>query len=111
MDIEQFGIGFEEELLENVTPNLSNSKIHIRIQQINGKKSITSATGIPSNQDFEKMLRTLKKSLSCNGCIKTDTETGGNVIQLQGDKRVSIRDYLIDKGICLKEDIIIHGSS
>ena len=28
----------EEELLENVTPNLSNSKIHIRIQQRNGRK-------------------------------------------------------------------------
>ena len=108
MDIEKFGIGFDEEFLDNGS-SMNNVKVHIRIQQRNGKKSITSASGLPDSVDMKKILRILKKSLSCNGCINDDDETLGKVIQLQGDHRGNLRDFLIDQNICTKEDIIIHG--
>lgn len=84
------------------------SKIHIRIQQRNGKKSITSISGLPDDLDLKKILKTFKKTLNCNGAILNDEELG-KIIQLQGDHRVFIRKFLLDEEIAIEENIIIHG--
>ena len=90
--------------------NIKNfgSKIHIRIQQRNGEKSICSVQGLSCDLDFKNLLKTWKKTMNCNGTILED-ENFGKIIQIQGDKRKDIKTYLLENNISSEEDIIIHG--
>lgn len=63
--------------------------VHIRIQQRNGKKSLTTVQGLPKELSYEKILKTLKKDFCCNGNVVQDKELG-KVIQLQGDQRKNV---------------------
>jgi len=83
-------------------------KIHIRIQQRNGRKSICTISGLAPDLDLKKILRALKKTLKCNGAILEDEELG-KILQLQGDHRTMIHDFLVDQEICLSADIVTHG--
>ena len=103
-----FGFNTENELFDEEMKFTNNPKIHIRIQQRNGKKSITTVSGLPSTLNFKNTLKIFKKSLNCNGCVATDEE-GGQVIQVQGDQRFNIKSYILENNISLQEDIIVHG--
>jgi translation initiation factor 1 len=70
--------------------------IHIRIQQRNGRKTLTTIEGIPSKFDLKKILKVIKKQFACNGTIVND-EKAGDVIQLQGDQRNAVKEFLVDK--------------
>ncbi|KAI9738174.1 MAG: Eukaryotic translation initiation factor eIF-1 [Cirrosporium novae-zelandiae] len=70
--------------------------IHIRIQQRNGRKSLTTVQGLSSKLDQKKILKVLKKKFACNGTIVQDSEMG-DVIQLQGDQRIDVLEWLTDK--------------
>jgi translation initiation factor 1 len=88
-----------------------NSKIediHIRIQQRNGKKSITTIQGIDDKYDLKKIMNVLKKEFACNGCIIND-DNFGEIIQLQGDQRSNVSEFLSEVGICKANNIKIHG--
>ena len=53
----------------------------------------------------------IKKQFACNGTIVVDTEMG-EVIQLQGDQRRDVKDFLCDKddGLALDAKTIkVHG--
>lgn len=80
-------------------------RINIRVQQRNGKKSITSIEGLPFDLDLKKLLRHLRKHLATNGTVIIYER----IIQLQGDKREETARFLIDHNICSKDDIWIHG--
>lgn len=69
--------------------------IHIRIQQRNGRKTLTTVEGIPAKFDLKKVLKVIKKQFACNGTIVQD-EKAGDIIQLQGDQRNAVKDFLID---------------
>ncbi|OLY78899.1 Protein translation factor sui1 [Smittium mucronatum] len=86
----------------------SQGYIHIRIQQRNGRKTITSLQGLPEEFDQKRLLKAFKKVFACNGTI-VDDEDLGQVIQLQGDQRTNIRDFLVDEKIYKKEMIKVHG--
>ncbi len=79
-------------------------KVHIMLQQRNGRKCLTIIEDLPSDLDLKKILKYLKKQLSTNGSIKEE-----EIIILQGDKRHDVRKFLIDNGICEEENIVIHG--
>lgn len=83
--------------------------VHIRVQQRNGKKCVTSIHGIADDLDLKKILKYLKKVYSTNGNVVNDPQHG-DVIQLQGDQRKNVYDSLIDWKIANKEDIRVHGS-
>jgi translation initiation factor 1 len=83
--------------------------VHIRVQQRNGKKCLTSIHGIADDLDLKKILKYLKKVYSTNGSVVNDPQHG-DVIQLQGDQRRNVYDSLIDWKIANKEDIRVHGS-
>merc|ERR1712230_257508 len=83
------------------------SYVHIRIQQRNGRKTITTLQGTPTEYDIKKLLKAFKKEFACNGSIVDDDEMG-QVIQLQGDQRTKIYQLLTEEGI-KKETIKIHG--
>ncbi|KAK9238296.1 translation initiation factor SUI1 [Lipomyces kononenkoae] len=82
--------------------------IHIRIQQRNGRKTLTTVQGLPVEYDQKRILRALKKDFACNGNIVKDEELG-EVIQLQGDQRVKVMEFLSTQLNILKKNIKIHG--
>jgi hypothetical protein len=55
----------------------------IRIQQRNGRKSLTTVQGLSEDLDFKKILRYFKKAYSTNGTIIEDQEMGSVIRTLQ----------------------------
>ncbi|ESW14280.1 hypothetical protein PHAVU_008G267800 [Phaseolus vulgaris] len=82
--------------------------VHIRIQQRNGKKSLTTVQGLRKEFSYEKILKDLKKEFCCNGNVVHDKELG-KIIQLQGDQRKNVSHFLIQAGLVRKDQIKIHG--
>ncbi|KZT58980.1 eukaryotic translation initiation factor 1 [Calocera cornea HHB12733] len=92
----------------NETDNSGNEQyIHIRIQQRNGRKTLTTLSGLPKQYDPKKLLKAFKKEFACNGTVVADEEAG-EVIQLQGDQRLKIATFLTTEGID-KNIIKLHG--
>ncbi|KAL5511156.1 SUI1 [Sanghuangporus sanghuang] len=81
--------------------------IHIRIQQRNGRKTLTTLQGLGKEYDLKKILKAFKKEFACNGNIVDDAELG-QVIQLQGDQRQKIQNFLVEAGVD-KKTINVHG--
>ncbi len=90
---------------------VTKNKYHIRVQQRNGKKCITTLDGLEEDLDLKRICKAMREAFSCNGNIKMkDEETG--VIQLQGDQRENIKQWLLDMEIILKNEvdrIVVHG--
>ncbi|KAK7305116.1 hypothetical protein VNO77_43016 [Canavalia gladiata] len=82
--------------------------VHIRIQQRNGKKSLTTVQGLKKQFSYEKILKDLKKDFCCNGNVVQDKELG-QIIQLQGDQRKKVSHFLVQAGLVSKDQIKIHG--
>jgi len=82
--------------------------VHVRVQQRNGRKTLTTVQGLPQEYDLKKILKVLKKDFACNGNIVKDEELGA-VIQLQGDQRVKVSEFLISQLQLPKKNIKIHG--
>ncbi|PPQ81239.1 hypothetical protein CVT25_015763 [Psilocybe cyanescens] len=76
--------------------------IHIRIQQRNGRKTLTTLQGLPKRA-FASPL----PEFACNGTL-VDDEKMGQVIQLQGDQRAKISAFLVENGL-EKSTIKVHG--
>ncbi|XP_062865292.1 eukaryotic translation initiation factor 1 isoform X1 [Trichomycterus rosablanca] len=69
--------------------------IHIRIQQRNGRKTLTTVQGIADDYDKKKLVKAFKKKFACNGTVVEHPEYG-EVIQLQGDQRKNICQFLTE---------------
>ncbi|KAA8526489.1 hypothetical protein F0562_008308 [Nyssa sinensis] len=82
--------------------------VHVRVQQRNGRKSLTTVQGLKKEFSYNKILKDLKKEFCCNGTVVQDPELG-QVIQLQGDQRKNVSTFLVQAGIVKKEQIKIHG--
>eukprot|EP00811_Abedinium_folium_P018352 NODE_27280_length_519_cov_1.487245.p2 GENE.NODE_27280_length_519_cov_1.487245~~NODE_27280_length_519_cov_1.487245.p2 ORF type:complete len:88 (-),score=21.86 NODE_27280_length_519_cov_1.487245:256-486(-) len=60
--------------------------------------------------DFDKILRSLKKTYQTNGVVIKDPEHG-TIIQLQGDIRKEVATFLIDAtALITRDQVLIHGS-
>ncbi|ELA46207.1 translation initiation factor SUI1 [Vavraia culicis subsp. floridensis] len=85
-----------------LTPMDNEKQIHVRIQQIYGKKKVTTITGI-EDEMITDILKELRRKLSCGGNLSKDKK----VVQLQGDYSFSIGDVL---GRMLGDvKIVVHG--
>ncbi|KAH0871254.1 hypothetical protein HID58_078276 [Brassica napus] len=82
--------------------------VHIRVQQRNGRKSLTTVQGLKKEYSYSKILKDLKKEFCCNGTVVQDSELG-QVIQLQGDQRKNVSTFLVQAGLVKKDNIKIHG--
>ncbi|ESZ97385.1 hypothetical protein SBOR_2213 [Sclerotinia borealis F-4128] len=92
--------------------------IHIRIQQTRGPTKITkegkyrphvitTLEGLPERLDKKRIVQFLQKRLGCAGTIVSDVHWG-EVIQLQGDEREKVAEFLIaDDGCQLSKDLIM----
>ena len=69
---------------------------HTHASERNGRKTLTTVQGLPKKFDQKKILKVIKKKFACNGTIVTDAEMG-EVVQLQGDQRKDVQDFLTDK--------------
>ena len=80
-------------------------EIHIKSQQRNGRKCWTFVEGIDQleNQNLNEIATNLKKKFNCGASIKN------NVIQLNGDHKTELKEYLIKQGIANDDQIKIHG--
>uniref|UniRef100_A0A665XFC5 Eukaryotic translation initiation factor 1 n=1 Tax=Echeneis naucrates TaxID=173247 RepID=A0A665XFC5_ECHNA len=78
--------------------------IHIRIQQRNGRKTLTTVQGISADYDKKKLIG-LTYTLVC---MLTHPEYG-EVIQLQGDQRKNICQFLIEIDLAKEEQLKVHG--
>jgi len=87
---------------------LGQGLIHIRIQQRNGRKTLTTVQGIIDKFDKKKLVRAFKKEFACNGTVIEHPEYG-EVIQLQGDQRSNVCLFLTKIGIAKEEQLKIHG--
>ena len=81
--------------------NIGSGLIHIRIQQRNGRKTLTTVQGLSDEIDKKKLVRAFKKDFACNGTVVDHAEYG-EVIQLQGDQRTHVCAFL--KKIGIKDD-------
>lgn len=57
---------------------------------------------------MKSLLKSLKKNLCCNGCI-LDHKEYGTVLQIQGDKRADIFNFLKEKYKINENNIEKHG--
>jgi translation initiation factor 1 len=96
-----------DHLAETADVGSTSDYIHIRIQQRNGRKTLTTLQGLPKQYDQKKLLKAFKKEFACNGTL-VDDEKMGQVIQLQGDQRAKISTFLVDNGM-EKSTIKVHG--
>jgi len=80
--------------------------VHVRVKQSRGRKMITTIENLQKNLDVEKILTSMRKRFCCNGTIFKDEDI---IIQLQGDQRKLVFDFLKDEGICDSRQIKIHG--
>tara|TARA_Y200000002_G_C22261336_1_gene488048 strand:+ start:231 stop:569 length:339 start_codon:yes stop_codon:yes gene_type:complete len=87
---------------------ITHNKVHLRMQQRNGKKCITIIQGLESDLDLKKILKYFKKTFQCNGSI-TDDKEYGEIIQLSGNQKENVRKFLIDEEIISDDQIVIHG--
>jgi translation initiation factor 1 len=84
------------------------SKVTISVQKRNGKKCITTITGMATDLDLKKIVSYIKKTYNCNGAIIKD-EKYGEIISLSGDQKENFFNFLVNEEINKKEDIIIKG--
>merc|ERR1712142_876242 len=82
--------------------------VHIRIQQRNGRKTLTTVQGLSADYDLKKIVRACKKEFACNGTVVEHSEYG-EVLQLQGDQRENICQFLTKVGLVKAEQIKVHG--
>ena len=50
--------------------------VHVRIQQRNGRKRLTTVQGLKKEFSYSKILKDLKKEFCCNGTVVQDPELG-----------------------------------
>lgn len=92
--------------------SVAKNKYHIRVQQRNGRKCITTLDGLEEDLDLKRICKAMREAFSCNGNVvmKEEEETG--VIQLQGDQRDNVKQWLLEQEVILKnevERIVVHG--
>ena len=86
----------------------AKEKIHIRVQQRNGRKCITTIQGLADDLDIKRITRAIKKTYQCNGSVNVD-EDHGEIAQFSGDQRSNCSKFLVEQEICHMDQIVIHG--
>ena len=69
---------------------------------------MTTLQGLPKEINSKRLLKEVKKQFACNGTV-VDDEEHGEIIQLQGDQRLKMGEFLVNEGIAKKSAIKIHG--
>uniref|UniRef100_A0A8C6FCJ1 SUI1 domain-containing protein n=1 Tax=Monodon monoceros TaxID=40151 RepID=A0A8C6FCJ1_MONMO len=87
---------------DDLLPAAAEDHGHLRIQQRNGRKTLTTVQGIADDYDKKKLVTAFQKKFACDGTV-TERPEYGEVIQLQGDQRKNICQFLVETGLA-KDD-------
>ena len=83
------------------------TKQDLRITQYRNRSYLTTVEGIGDEFDHKKILKALQKLVKASGTVKKNKDE--LIIQLQGDCRDAIKDFLIYEGIGTQETVKKHG--
>ena len=90
----------------------NQGKIHLRIQQRNRRSCLTTVQGLDHELDLKRICKAMRRSFACNGTVLQHA-TYGEVVQLQGDQRKTVRAWLVEADILTeaeaKERVRLHG--
>ena len=90
--------------IDILNPNEFFERVDIRIQNRNRKKCIVTIDGLSPDLDLNKISRVLGKNLNTRASVIND-----NIIQLQGDHRYKVKEFLVKMKVVDENQIIIHG--
>ncbi|NWU12548.1 EIF1 factor, partial [Cephalopterus ornatus] len=93
---------------DDLLPAGTEDYIHIRIQQRNGRKTLTTVQGIADDYEGGGFFVSLPQKFACNGTVIEHPEYG-EVIQLQGDQRKNICQFLVEIGLAKDDQLKVHG--
>ncbi|XP_054575906.1 eukaryotic translation initiation factor 1-like [Eptesicus fuscus] len=93
---------------DDLLPTGTEDYIHIRIQQRNSRKTLTTVQGIADVYDKKKLLKAFKKKFACNGSVIEHPECG-EVIQPQGDQCKNICQFLVQIGLSKDDQLKVRG--
>ncbi|XP_036783114.1 eukaryotic translation initiation factor 1-like [Manis pentadactyla] len=82
---------------DELLPADTKDYIHIRTQQRNGRKILTTVQGIADDYNKNKLVKAFKKKCACNGTV-TEHPEYEEVSQLQGDQHRNIHPFLVETG-------------
>ncbi|XP_033615542.1 eukaryotic translation initiation factor 1-like [Fukomys damarensis] len=92
---------------DDLLPAGTEDYIYIRIQQRNGRKTLTTVQGVADDYN-KKLVKAFKKNFACNGTVIEHPEHG-EIIQLQGDQRKNICQFLVETGLAKDDQLKVHG--
>ena len=81
---------------------------HQLIHKSDCRKTLTTVQGIADDYDKKKLVKAFKKKFACNGTVIEHPEYG-EVIQLQGDQRKNICQFLVEIGLAKDDQLKVHG--
>jgi translation initiation factor 1 len=87
---------------------LDTNVVTIKIQQRAGRKAITTLQGLYEGLDFERLSKEFRKRWGCSSIIVQDKE-GATVIQLQGDQRVHLKEFLLAEQLVWPAQLRVYG--
>ena len=82
--------------------------MHVRIEQRNERKTLTTVQGLSAKYDLKKVVRAYKKEFACKGKVVERPEYG-KVLQLLGDQRLKISDWLTKHSLVEADQLKVHG--
>ena len=100
--------GFDFDQDKNNQELFPQKEITISVNQRNGKKCKTNIYGWGEEYDLPKICSHFKKTYKCSGAV-VENKDYGSVIELTGDNKKNVYEFLINEGICCKENIITKG--
>lgn len=112
----------ENNKLDNIVENINDinevdlfdkTAFHISVIKRSTKKRLTFVEGLDkvlSKDDLKKTIKKWGKKLCCTvSKVNNNKSNNKDAIQLQGDHREFIKDYLIKNKLATKNDIEVHG--
>lgn len=87
-----------------------NYYIDISIRQRTQRKCYTLVHYVPEDIDLKLVLKEWKARFNCAGAVKKEKDTKEEFIELFGDHREEVKEFLIYEGIIAgKDNVVVHG--
>nr|XP_045009430.1 eukaryotic translation initiation factor 1-like [Jaculus jaculus] len=93
---------------DDLLPAGTEDNIHLKIQQRDGRKTLSTVQGIANDYDKKKLVKAFKKKFACNNIVIEHPEYG-EVTQLQGDQHKNTCQSLIEIGLAKDHQLKVHG--
>jgi translation initiation factor 1 len=70
---------------------------------------VTTVEGLSPELDLKRIVKAIRKKFCCQGIVKTDEAKGTVALQVSGDQRENIKQWLIAEGLATEQQIRLHG--